>query len=39
MRDNPKAAEALAAADFEGFVPATERTNENARKVYKLGID
>lgn len=39
MRDNPKAAEALAAGDFEGFVPATERTYENARKVYKLGID
>lgn len=36
MRGNPKAAEALAAASFDGFAPATERDYDNARQVYKL---
>jgi phosphonate transport system substrate-binding protein len=36
MRGNPKAANALAAATFEGFAPATDRDYDNARKVYKL---
>ena len=36
MRGNPKAADALAAGGFDGFVAATDRDYDNARKVYKL---
>ena len=39
MRANPKAADALAAAAFDGFAPASERDYDNARKVYKLAGD
>lgn len=36
MRGNPRATDALVAGGFEGFVTATERDYDNARKVYKL---
>jgi phosphonate transport system substrate-binding protein len=39
MHGNPKAAEALSAAGFDGFSMASDRDYDNARQVYKLTGD
>lgn len=36
MRSDPRAADALAAANFSGFAPASDRDYDNARRVYRL---
>lgn len=36
MRSDPRAADALAAANFAGFAPASDRDYDNARRVYRL---
>lgn len=36
MRNDPRAAEALAAANFSGFAPANDKDYDNVRRVYRL---